>query len=127
MIKLRRILVAENITRGMVELVASTKAEVTGTLSVIGLPTDYVISFGSQVITCDFHIGLLDSDGTWKWDDDVPEGTKSVSLNLQKRENDDVDVIEPVEELPEEEPEEKQEEKPAEKETPKEENDEEMR
>jgi hypothetical protein len=111
----------------MVELVASTKAEVTGTLSVIGLPSDYVISFGSQVITCDFHIGLLDSDGTWKWDDDVPEGTKSVSLNLQKRENDDVDVIEPVEELPEGEPEEKQEEKPAEKETPKEENDEEMR
>ena len=87
-------------------LIADSQAEVAeGTIT--NMPSGYDLAFGSYVITADFHVGILKSDGTWGWD--AEEDTRSVSpvLNtgLKSAVDNDLrrDTVEPIDEIPEEE------------------------
>ena len=48
-------------------LFADTKEEVTGTLSIEGLPEGTTPDTGSSLITAKGEIAFLDSDGTWNF------------------------------------------------------------
>lgn len=48
-------------------LYADSKEDISGEFEVEGLPTDYEIEWGSEVITAAGDIGQLNSEGTWVW------------------------------------------------------------
>lgn len=48
-------------------LFADTKEEVTGTLTIVGLPDGVTPDTGSSLITSTGDVALLDSEGTWHW------------------------------------------------------------
>lgn len=48
-------------------LFADTKEEVTGTLTIGGLPEGTTPDTGSALITAKGDVAFLDSEGTWNW------------------------------------------------------------
>ena len=58
-------------------LFADTKEEVTGTLSIVGLPQGVIPDYGSKLITAKGELAFLDSEGTWNW---VPTGGSGSGL-----------------------------------------------
>lgn len=58
-------------------LFADTKEEVTGTLSIVGLPQGVMPDYGSRLITAKGELAFLDSEGTWNW---VSTGGSGASL-----------------------------------------------
>ena len=54
-------------TKTLCTLYADTKEEVTGTLSIEGLPEGTTPDTGSTIVTSKFEIAVLDSEGTWNW------------------------------------------------------------
>ena len=50
-----------------VSLFADTKAEMSGTPTIIGLPSDAAIEMGSVCMTASGEVAFMKSDGTWNW------------------------------------------------------------
>ena len=46
-------------------LYADSKEDVSGEFEVEGLPTDYEIEWGSEIVTLGGDVGQLSSDGVW--------------------------------------------------------------
>ena len=46
---------------------ADAKADVTESMTIVGLPYGITPSMGSSVITADGDVAFLKSDGTWNW------------------------------------------------------------
>lgn len=53
------------------QLYADSKNDISDGMTIEGLPEDYEIEWGSEVITADGDIGQLKSNGEWKW---IPGG-----------------------------------------------------
>ena len=50
-----------------VSLFSDTKAEVTSSAEISGLPDGYSIAQGSSVMTASGELAFMKSDGTWNW------------------------------------------------------------
>ena len=55
------------------ELFADAKADITPGMTVIGLPENMELPWGSSVVTGDFKVGFLKSTGSWGWSDEQEE------------------------------------------------------
>lgn len=51
----------------LVSLFADTKSEVTPSVQIEGLPKNYTIESGSNVITASAEVAFRKSDGSWNW------------------------------------------------------------
>ena len=67
MVKVTRITLNHQNKTAEVSLFADTKAEMSGTPDIQGLPSDYTIEMGSSVITASGQVAFMKSDGTWNW------------------------------------------------------------
>lgn len=53
--------------RAVAEFFADSKSDVTPNMEIKDFPPNYIIEMGSTVITGDFQIAVMKSDGTWSW------------------------------------------------------------
>lgn len=73
-------------------LYADSKEDISGEFEVEGLPTDYEIEWGSEIITAAGDIGQLNSEGTWVWvgNEDTRSSAKSTEAPALKTSIDDL-------------------------------------
>lgn len=75
-VRLKRVLSIETNSQNeeqkdvVVELSADAKTDVGGNMVIENMPANYHMILGSYVVTADFHLGQIDSNGTWHWDDE---------------------------------------------------------
>lgn len=68
MIKVLRITSQDTVRKTLTaDLWADTKAEVTAEAKVEGLPDGYTLGAGTLILTGDWEVGQVLSDGTWSW------------------------------------------------------------
>ena len=51
----------------LIDAVADTKSEVTSGATYIGLPEGATIEQGSTLMTANWEVATMKSDGTWSW------------------------------------------------------------
>ena len=67
MVKVTELKVNPQTKKAVVSLFADTKAEMSNSPEVIGLPSDTDIDAGSSVITASGELAFMKSDGNWNW------------------------------------------------------------
>lgn len=67
MIKVTSMKLNTNDKTALVSLFADTASEVSESAQIEGLPTDYTIEAGSDVMTASAELAFRKSDGTWNW------------------------------------------------------------
>lgn len=51
----------------LISAFSDTKAEVTPTAEIVGLPSNATIEQGSSLVTADGDVAFMKSDGSWNW------------------------------------------------------------
>lgn len=86
MIKVQKIRAIAGL-RYTVDIIADTKAEVSDSSYVVGLEKNAHIDIGSTVLTADGHFAIRNSSGSWKWQGDDEDGTRSVQTSVSPQLN----------------------------------------